>query len=162
MRIDKRTKDIATSVVLILFAVAGFLYCRQNVFPIEGDIGSFYMPKLLFAVLFVLSVLKLIEAIGEEHEETEKVAIEVDKRKLMTGIGTISLVGAYCLLFRWLGFVIASFLYMVGQMLLFQPQGKKRWGLIFLIATVTTAAAYLIFVVGFNLSMPLGLLKNII
>lgn len=117
-----------------------------------------YMPKLLFICLLVLSVLKLINSIKDDPTPVE---IKVDKKKMFTGIGTILLIGLYCALFKTLGFVIVTFLYLVGQMALFCP-GKKRWGLIILIALLATAATYLIFAVAFSLMLPLGPLKNIL
>ena len=46
-------------------------------------------------------------------------------------------------------------------MALFCP-GRKRWGLVVLIALLATAATYLIFAVAFSLMLPLGPLKNIL
>ena len=158
MKISKRTKNCSTAVVLLLFSIAGYFYCRANTLPSEGEVGSMYMPKLLFICLFVLSGFKLFYALKDDPTSQ---TIQIDRKKIFTGIGTILLVGAYCFLFKVLGFVIVTFLYLLGQMALFCP-GKKRWGLIFIISLLTTAAAYLIFAVGFNLLLPLGPLNNIL
>lgn len=117
-----------------------------------------YMPKLLFLCLFVLSGFKLFYALKEDRTAQP---ISIDKHKMMIGVGTIVLIGAYCFLFRPLGFVIVTFLYLIGQMALFCP-GKKKWGLILLLACLATAAAYLIFAVGFHLLLPLGPLNHIL
>ena len=158
MKISKRVKNCSTAIVLLLFSIAGCFYCRANTLSTEGEIGSMYMPKLLFICLFVLSCFKLFYALKDDA--TPQV-VQIDQRKMITGVGTIILIGAYCFLFRTLGFVIVTFLYLVGQMALFCP-GKKKWGLILVIACLTTVAAYLIFAVGFNLLLPLGPLNNIL
>ena len=158
MKISKRTKNVSTAIVLILLSIAGYLYCMANTLPTEGEIGSMYMPKLLFICLFVLSCFKLFYARKDDPTPQE---IQIDKKKMFTGIGTIVLIGAYCFLFRSLGFVIVTFFYLVGQMALFCP-GKKKWGLIIVIAFLATAATYLIFAVGFSLLLPLGPLDNLL
>jgi len=158
MKISERTKNCVTSVVLVLFSIAGYFYCRANTLPNEGEIGSMYMPKLLFLCLLVLSVLKFFNALKDDPTKRE---VAIDRKKMATGVGTIVLIGLYCILFRTLGFVIMTFVYLTGQMALFCP-GKKRWGLILSIALLTTAATYLIFAVAFNLMLPLGPLKDIL
>lgn len=159
MKISRRTKNSITSAAVILFAVAGYFYCRANTLPYEGEIGSMYTPKLLCLCLLVLGILKLINALKDNPVPVE---IKLDKTKMFTGIGTIILIGLYCFLFKSLGFVIVTFSYLVGQMALFYPNMKRRWGLIVLIAALTTVAAYLIFSVAFKLMLPLGPLKNIL
>lgn len=158
MKISKRIKNCSTAVVLILLSIAGYLYCKANTLAYEGEIGSMYMPKLLFVCLLVLSVLKLIYSLKDDPTPIE---VKIDKKKMLIGMGTIILVGLYCVLFKTLGFVIVTFLYLVGQMALFCP-GRKRWGLVVLIALLATAATYLIFAVAFSLMLPLGPLKNIL
>lgn len=158
MKISERTKNCTTAIVLLLFSAAGYFYCRVNTLFTEGEIGSMYMPKLLFICLFVLGCFKLFYA---RKDDSTPQTVRIDMKKMIIGVGTIVLIGAYCLLFRILGFVIVTFLYLVGQMALFCP-GKKKWGLILLISCLTTTAAYLIFSVGFNLLLPLGPLNNIL
>ena len=145
MKISKRTKNCVTAAVVALFSVVGYFYCRSNTLSAEGAIGSMYTPKLLCLCLLVLSVIKLVGAVKDDAVPREVV-----------------LIGLYCFLFKTLGFVIVTFLYLIGQMALFYPDKKRRWGLILLIAALTTAAAYLIFSVAFNLLLPLGPLKNIL
>ena len=159
MKISKRNKNCITSVVLMLASIGGYLYCRANTLPNEGEIGSMYTPKLLCVCLLVLSIMKFYYALKDDSTPRE---IVIDKAKMKTGIGTIVLIGLYCYLFRTLGFVIVTFLYLVGQMALFYPTKKRKWGLIFLIAAITTVATYIIFVILFNLMLPLGPLKNIL
>lgn len=159
MKISKRTKSSVTALAVILLSICGYLYCRANTLPAEGEIGSMYTPKLLCLCLLVLGAVKLLFALRENAAAEE---IKVDKKKLVTGVCTIVLIGLYCILFKSLGFVIVTFCYLVGQMALFFPQPKRRWGQIVLIAFLTTTAAYLIFSVAFNLILPLGPLKNVL
>lgn len=158
MKISKRTKNCGTSVALILLSIGGYFYCGANTLPYEGEIGSMYMPKLLFICLLVLSVFKLFYALKDDPSPQE---IKIDRTKMLSGVGTIILIGLYCVLFKTFGFVIVTFLYLVGQMALFCP-GKKRWKSILLIAFLTTVATYLLFTVAFSLMLPLGPLKNIL
>lgn len=158
MKVSKRIKNSSTSIVLMLLSILGYFYCRANTLPNEGKIGSMYMPKLLFICLLLLSILKFINSL---KDDPTPVKINAGKKKMLTGIGTIILIGLYCVLFKMLGFVIVTFFYLVGQMALFCP-GKRRWGLIILIALLATAATYLIFAVAFSLMLPLGPLKNIL
>ena len=159
MKISKRTKISVTAFAVALFSAAGYFYCRSNTLPAEGEIGSMYTPKLLCLCLLVLSIIKLAGALKDDAEPKE---ITFDRSRLLSGAGTIVLIGLYCFFFKALGFVIVTFLYLVGQMALFYPDKKRNWGLILLIAALTTAAAYLIFSVGFHLMLPLGPLKNIL
>ena len=158
------TKDCVAAITVMLFSVAGYLYCGANTLPGEGEIGSMYTPKLLCLCLLVLGVLKFIGALREAGAQNGASAKKAtpDRRMLLTGVGTIVLIGLYCFLFRTLGFVIVTFFYLLGQMTLFCPNVKKLWWVIILIAALSTAVMFLIFSVAFGLMLPLGPLEELL
>ena len=158
------TKDSVTALAIMLFSVAGYIYCGANTLPSEGEIGSMYTPKLLCLCLLVLGTLKLISALKaaavQKGAPAQKTVI--DRKKVLTGVSTIVLIGLYCLLFRRLGFVIVTFFYLIGQMTLFCPDVKKYWWVILLIATLATTVMFLIFSVAFSLMLPLGPFEDLL
>jgi hypothetical protein len=65
----------------------------------------------------------------------------------------------YALLFKWLGFILSTFL-----LLLFLGKGlePQKWRVAFILAAATTATCYLVFGVFLELQFPPGLLQKIL
>ena len=89
-------------------------------------------------------------------EEDERHDIHVPKKSLLTMV----LIVAYALLFKSLGYVVDTFFYLVFQMLLLKD-GKKNYALIALIAVIGSVGVYALFVYGFNVMLPPGVLNHL-
>ncbi len=151
----KRQK-IISSLVLIAASAVGLIYCIRNIGETTLSIHPLFLPSILFGALCLLSVIRLYSGVRMKPEEDEKHDIHVPKKSLLTMV----LIVAYALLFKPLGYVVDTFLYLVIQMLLLKD-GKKNYALIALIAVIGSVGVYALFVYGFNVMLPPGVLNHL-
>lgn len=133
-----------------------------------GIITSDFMPKIYGAAVMILSAIQILRGIwglksggGSEEKETEENA---GKRKLPVEpeiLLTFLLLIIYVAFLRSVGFIIMSILFILGLSCILLPtekRGLKTYLLIFIIGAAFTVAITLIFVQGFKLTLPMGLL----
>lgn len=155
----EQKKNIIVSIALIVMSVIGYIYCIGMVNPNEGSVGSAYAPKLVFACLFILSVLKLLMS-GKVSRKP--VTIATDPTIMKVGVGTVALVGMYAFFFRQIGFPIITFIYLTLQIKLLAPKGKVKWVMATIISAIATIIVYFLFVSAFHLLLPTGILGKFI
>ncbi len=68
-------------------------------------------------------------------------------------VGFTAVIAGYMLLLEPLGFVLASYLFLVMSMGLL---GSRRWGLNLVVSAVTLGAIYLVFQTAFSVVLPKG------
>jgi hypothetical protein len=73
-------------------------------------------------------------------------------------ITTLVLIGVYIAAMKPLGFILSSFLYLSLQIFLFAPEGKRRPVFTLVLSAVFSVAAYLLFMKGFSILLPPGIL----
>lgn len=151
----KRQK-IISSLVLIAASAVGLIYCIRNTGETTLSIHPLFLPSILLGALCLLSVIRLYSGVRMKPEEDEKHDIHVPKKSLLTMV----LIVAYALLFKPLGYVVDTFLYLMIQMLLLKD-GKKNYALITLIAVIGSVGVYALFVYGFNVMLPPGVLNHL-
>ena len=162
MNVSNKMKDISASIVLIVFSVFGYFYCVKHTLPQEGDIGSMYLPKIIFVCLLILSIIKLIGAINMKSRANVSSKTKIDKKIFAQGIATIIATGIYCCFFNEIGFLASTFIYLVVQMGIFVPSVKENWKRILVVSVMTTVAVEVIFVELFEMIMPAGILSGIL
>jgi putative tricarboxylic transport membrane protein len=160
-----------------------------NVFGVTV-VDSTTIPRVLGVMLLVLNAISLCQNLGEykriknrqdkpaeavqettqkaedgqldvekelaEAEENEANA-EVDKVSVILSIVCMALFAA---LINPLGFLLASFVYMVLQALVLtlKEERKKKFGFILVLSAVFAVAVYMIFTKGLGLMLPTGIL----
>lgn len=175
MQFEKK-RDLITSIVFLIFGVA--VTIASGNIPaknVRGDIGSAFLPITVAGIMIFLSVILLAKTLirvkktqpkAESNDVKLPEATQADK--MMPGfVGNkavfISFVNLciYVALFKPLGFIISSILFLVFQMGIMTEDGKitKRklvqW---FVISVVTAVLVYLIFYEIFSMPLPMGLL----
>ncbi len=142
--------DIVLS--LILMALSGAMFFSAGKLPeVEGAIGAGAWPRFLSVVLFLLAVLLLIPALlnrssGENPFDVRSPGF----RRVLIGAGILA---AYCILLKFLGFMIASAFMIPGIMRL---MGEKRPWMLAVLTAAVLAAIYVIFAVMLRLPMLQG------
>ena len=149
-----KTRDIISSIGLILVGVAGFSLTAEIPEPFRDyDLGAAFLPRLVLALIIGLSVLKIIVTLIENKpDRTEK----KDTSQFVKGFGTIALVGAYCFCFKPVGFLLDTLVYLFLQILLLTPKDKRRIWKIALIDVIAVVVIYATFTYGFALRLPKG------
>lgn len=131
-----------------------------------GIITSDIMPKIYGAAVMLLSAILIFRGIREVKAPVEPEARETweSKRKFPVEpeiLLTFLLLVVYVALLQTVGFVIMSILFVLGLSGILLPaekRGMNSYLLILVVAVIFTVAITAIFVKGFNLTLPMGLL----
>lgn len=131
-----------------------------------GIITSDVMPKIYGAAVMLLGAIQIFRGIrelkapaapaGPDEAET-KGKFPVEPEILLTFL----LLVVYVALLQTVGFVIMSILFVLGLSAILLPtekRGKSSYLMILVVAVIFTVAITAIFVKGFNLTLPMGLL----
>ena len=148
---DKK-KGIITSVLFLAFSIVMIIFAKDIKPMMENDLGSGFFPMVVGIAMCGLSVLRLVLALREKEKEAKK-----SNDDLMGGLGTLILIGAYCIAFNPVGFIISTIVYLFLQILLLTPKAKRNWLVISIISVVTPFAFYALFVYLINTPLPRGL-----
>lgn len=157
------TKDVISSVVLLLFGVwwkwgAGLIAARD----FDNGLSADYMPKLLGYCLLVLSAILLVQSLIKAYRQSEATDDKQQiKKNPWIAVGLLASLFAYCFIFKIVGFVISTFLFLFGSMsYLCRPTGENqkvsvRYFVKYcLIAGILTGILYLVFGIGFKINLP--------
>ena len=147
-----KKKGIITSLLFLAFSILMIVFAKDIKPMMKNDLGSGFFPMVVGIAMCGLSVLRLILAIREKETENKKSGDD-----LMGGIGTLILIGGYCIAFSPIGFIISSIIYLFLQILLLTPKEKRNWLTISLISVITPFAFYALFVYLINTPLPKGL-----
>ena len=153
---NKKTVEILTSLVFLVLGLIMLVSSQEMTPRIADDMGSGFMPRLIGIGFIILSVCKL--AISLKNKYNEKI---IHNATIGKGLLTMAIFGAYVLSFKHLGFVIATFLYLVFQITLLKWDGSSiKNGLrrTMIISIIVPVFVYVLFSNVLNLVLPVGLL----
>lgn len=149
-----KRQQILSSIVLLLGSGAFCLYNLAQMEETELSIHPLFLPTVILALIFLLSLIRLIGGLRMAPSDNVPHSISIPKRSLLTML----LIVVYALLFKRLGFVLDTFVYLMLQMVLLKD-GKRNYLLMLLIAVIGSAGVYALFVYGFNVMLPAGILS---
>ena len=149
---DGENKSLITSLIFIAFSIVVIVFSRQLKPLMRNDVGSGFFPTVVGVAMLALSVFRLVLAIREKPTENK-----ASKDDLAGGLETILLIGAYCLVFNSLGFIVSTILYLFFQTLVLTPKEKRNWLVIALISLIAPFVIYALFVYAINTPLPKGI-----
>lgn len=157
----KEYKEIISGVIIFIFAAVYFIIALSIPEFNDGFISSDFMPKIYGVVLMLLSAFQI--AFGMKRQKKENAAdnqtSDVEKMKIAPEVLlTFIMLVLYVAFLNLLGFLIATILFLLGMVTLFTPKEKRSILKIVLISVVFSLVVYLIFVKGFSLTLPEGIL----
>lgn len=127
-------------------------------------IGSDFMPLIAAIMLVIFGVIMLVNGYKKLKEnkafqnERNKEEEKIEFNNIKAPIICIALLGLYIGLLDSIGFIIMTTLYLFLQMLALAPKQKRNYVLFGIISVVTTLGVYYVFVYGFSLMLPVGIL----
>jgi hypothetical protein len=142
--------DLAIGLGIVAFC--GVVYAITMTFPevpaaFASGMGPAVFPRLLLGVLVVLAAALALFARGKTDEVREPIPAIVH----WTALAMVAFMGLV-----WLaGMVAAMFIGFVGMGLLW---GERRWAILVIAGFALTALIYAMFVKGFAIPLPRGLL----
>jgi len=160
----KKYRELLFGVFILAFMIFYFVMTLQ-LKQTPGKVGATTVPYVLCAGMLVLGILQVLDGIraarvfGGNTRQEQDAQRETGGRVLLV---TISLIVLYVAMFRMLGFILATFLYLSAQFCVLTPVGQKPKYLLYaVIAAVAAMLIYLGFRYGLNLMLPHGLIKGI-
>ena len=167
----KKYSEVISGVVLfVLSAVYFWMSFGIKKFNAgqPGIVTSDFMPKIYSAVVMILSAILTIRGVfdlkngnypgvGEEQESRENSRWKLPIQPEI--LATFFLLVLYVAFLRSVGFVIMSILFAIGISYILLPRekrGRKTFLIIIAVSVVFTVVITLIFVCGFNLTIPMG------
>lgn len=154
------TKDVCSAVGLVLFSLWWLWGASQiKIQSFDNGMAADYMPKLLGWLLLALSIVLLVQGfIKAMRAEVGSSEESVPKNHLIM-LGLLACLVVYCFAFKAVGFIICTtlFLFCTTSWLNTPKSGKKNPVFFvkqFIISGIITALFYIIFAVGFEISLP--------
>lgn len=154
---------LAAAVLLLIFAF--FLSSSEHIqVMIASSVDAKFFPIVICSFAMVLCAINVAVGIvrGNRLRRAEagweEQSGQVDKEAAVKSALSIAWIIVYLALIEPLGFVLASALYLFGQIMLLSQRGKRRPLLYLVIAAAVSLACYLFFRNVFYLMLPSGLL----
>jgi putative tricarboxylic transport membrane protein len=117
------------------------------------DPGIMFVPGILASGLIFLSVLLILQQIFPRLPRPKEAPPDhLDSREWLQTFGLFSLTVTYTALLPWLGFLLATPVYLIAAMLLSGARARASTGVT---ALVVTGVIYVSFVYFFRVSLPL-------
>jgi putative tricarboxylic transport membrane protein len=158
-------KEIASSLVLILFSLTFLIYTTRYPLDDWANPGPAVFPLLLGGVLLLLAVWQLIRAFlaprtpdrrGEKGSKVKALkAFLHDKQGEAKVLILTSLLVLYILMMQWIGFFVSTFLLVILSSRLMEA---KDWIKPILLSVGLGLFCYFLFEVWLKLSFPRGIL----
>jgi putative tricarboxylic transport membrane protein len=158
-------KDIASSLVLILFSLTFLIYTTR--YPLDNweNPGPAVFPLLLGAVLLLLASWQLLRAFrapkgpsrvrGKEPTMTAIKAFFLENRGEAKVLIMTALMVSYLFMMQWIGFFVSTFLLVILSSRLMEA---KDWVRPIALSAGVCLFCYVLFVVWIKLSFPRGIL----
>jgi len=152
---------------LFFLAISAFLLIDSFKIKIiaRSRVSSAVFPRIIGVMMAVLSIalivselikLKKTEQIdgSERKEKTNGVVLSKTTRIVLV---TFALIAVYTIMLTYLGFIIATAIYLFAQiMILATKEQRRRWYFILVFSVAIDLAIYYSFYYGFSLILPSG------
>jgi len=144
-------KKVSACIAITMIALSVLLILVASTYPAanQGVPGPGFFPTLLGIGVIALSFGQLLV---QRHEADIQVRLFC-KENVPVFI-TMGLLVVYFLVLKYLGFRIATPLFLIAVMRLFQV---KKWSVCILTAVLTTVCTYLVFSTLLSVQLPYGI-----
>jgi len=145
--------------------VSGGALLDASGFPrdVVMKIGPSFFPQMLAGLLLVLSLLLMMSSLSHVKPEEKTEAVEPFRLSFDNGIVravlTVAGVIVFCLVLQPVGFIITSLVFLVLMMALL---GMRRPLLMGISSVLVTAGVYLVFEKLLALTLPAGILEDVL
>jgi putative tricarboxylic transport membrane protein len=167
---EETKKSFIDGIVFFVFGLFLILYAniyldKHLIVSINKGIGSAFMPKLVGYILMFLSSILIITSILKSKKTDNPANVKkidpTDRKYAIRGWLTIIMLCVYGALLIPLGFIVSSIIYLFCQMVIMDMTNRSRKYMILygVIALITPFLVYWIFVHGFTLMLPAGILN---
>lgn len=150
---NTKQRDIICSIAFIIFGMVLYVAALSVNSVIANDVGPAFMPKVIGVFIAVLAALKLVLSIMSKGNKAK-----ATNEDIKAGVFTIIALLAYVLLFNPLGFIVSTALYLFAQFMILSTENNRNIKQFTILSIVTPLIIYFLFVYGFKLILPSGIL----
>lgn len=160
---DKKYSDIVTGCVFLVLSVFLYITSLRIADANVSKLGPDFMPKIVAIGIGILSIIIIVNGIRRYKEmgvDKSEIINNKSKEKInkKNVIFTLLLLSTYVLFLDKIGFIIMTILYMLLQLTILSDDKTKHIKKFAAISIITTLTLYSIFVYGFNILIPAGIL----
>lgn len=157
---SEKQKAILGQLIFLEIGIGMYAYTIFSNFQIrsKNDIGSGGVPKIVCAIIILLTIIKLIIILTDKTISTEKKTN--DNVNLPKGFAVMAVLGLYCFLIKPIGFPILTPFMLFAEMSLMAPSEKRNYKLFAILAVVVTMIIFVAFYYGLDLMLPAGIIKK--
>jgi len=157
-------KEIASSLVILLFGVGLLLYDLKYPLDQWANPGPGVFPLVVGAVLVILAGWQFTQEVRKQKLREPKDGAEgfgksitsfLQRRRGAASLLMIVVFIIYLLLVKWVGFFVSNFLFVIISSRL---MGAKGWGKPIALSAGINLFCYFLFVAWIKLSFPRGVL----
>ncbi len=155
------TRDSVAGLICLALSL-GLLYLTRGL-PHNPmvPVGPDFYPRIVLIIMAVLSVMLIAADVlagwRRQGGTSANAAAAPEKRNYRLVAVTFAVFGAYVLLLPFLGFRVATFLFVLAlQVVLEKPQGWRRWTVVVTAAVATVIVTYLAFETYLSVLLPRG------
>ena len=176
-----RNKELLVGVIFLIVGVAYFALAftipSYDAYGGSSVVDSSFVPKVIGALMTVLSVLQLVFSLRAgknqppaaastkptEEDGTFKVE-DWDDDAANRNADTKALIAIFAILIVYmalmsvLGFLISSALFLFATMMLLTPKQKRKLPVIVILSVIVAIGVYYLFVYGLDMVLPAGIL----
>lgn len=153
--------DVISGIFWIIAAAAVYVMSMSIVqrASVKNTVGPQFFPKIVAVLIAVAGGMTALNGIRDVKKGVGETGSFPQERQTLLAVGsTMLLLIVYVSLLKWIGFVLASALYLFAQLCLLQTVWKKNLVKNLILAVLVAVVSYMIFRYGFSLTLPTGYL----
>ena len=161
----QKYRELTAGVVFLVFSVAYYHNATTIRILSRHFFNAQFLPRLLGAAMIILSIAQIIYGIKMLNksqplsgEASGEIAVKSGQGGNIRILATIVILAIYIALLRQVGFLIMTMAYVFLQTLVLTPKEKRSILFITILSVVFSISVYLMFVRGFQLMLPRGMI----
>lgn len=157
----KQNKPLLAAAFFLILAVA-YIFGANNIRIYRGagssTIGSAFYPRILGYLLLLLSLVEIVKAIASIRSKKVNEDGEKESMSLVAILLTIALTAGYIFLLEAIGFLLMTAVYLFLLIIVLSPKDQRNFKTATIISISTSLIVYFLFVKGFSLLLPRGII----
>ncbi len=155
-------RDGVAGIICLGLSIALLVLTRGLPQSAMVPIGPDFYPRIVLSIMAVLSVLLIAADVRSRRRRrgggaSPGATAVADQRNYRLVAVTFSVFAAYVLLLPYLGFRVATFVFVAAlQVVLGNPRGWRRWAIVIIAALATVIVTYLAFELYLSVLLPRG------
>ena len=149
-------ESLGLGIALLLIGLVLFVSALKLPAGSSMDVGASFMPKVISGALAVLGACFIISAFLSRKEVKSGAAYT--QNEVVRLLITFALLFVYIFFLKKIGFIIMTVFYIIAQSWFITPPEDRKPVRLVILAVVSTLIIYAVFVFGFKLLLPAGIL----